>query len=94
MPPPKRRRSVRGLRTGCAYTYTHIRVNVYIYIYIYIYIYTGGRCERAGKGQMGHTGPGEALNGGALGPRQGTDGVSTNGVTANFMLLTEGLLGY
>ena len=26
--------------------------------------------------------------------RKGTNGVSTNGVTANFMFLTEGLFGY
>ena len=85
------------------YIYIYIYVNTHVYIYIYIYIYLSlslyiyiyvlfiyihrYRCPpRWARSPEGSSRP--------AGCRRGTHGLSTNGVTANLVFLTEGLFGY
>ena len=60
-----------------------LSLSIYIYIYIYMKLYS---FEIPGPASLKYYY--EAII------RKGTHWVSTNGVTANFTLLTEGLFGY
>ena len=77
----------------CIYIYIYI---LHMYIYIYIYIYIGVWKERASVLGVGHCTGGVRLSIQAIisspnvaehGLRKGTNGVSTNGVTANPMFI-------
>ena len=57
-------------------------------MYIYIYTYIGGRERREGPVQGGGAGGGRRAH--RAGHRKGTNGVSTNGVTANSVFLDRG----
>ena len=72
-------------------------MNRYVRTYVRTYVHTR-RVRRRQAGpraaplRQGRVRAGVEQRG--AGVWKGTNGVSTNGVTANFMFLTEGLLGY
>ena len=69
------------------YIYIYIYVYIYIYIHIQIHIYIQGPMSTS----IGLLFPGQGSQ--YVGVRKGTNGVSTNGVTANFMVFDRDFLG-